>query len=541
MMRKQTKLVAVLSAAALLAVGASMTSFAAGWTEENGTWVYYNNDDELVTNEWKKSGSNYYYLDENGEMLTESWVDDEYYVDETGKMVTNTWLKLVPYEGEVNDPDSDGEAWYWFDSKGKRVSDMKKTINGKVYFFDSDGQMENGWFEDDDDIYYLGDEDDGARKSGWLWLEQPTEEDVSIEEDDCELCEEEGWYWFSKDGKLYRDATKAKKIDGKYYYFNEHGQMLYNWIATAAEAFIPDSMNEDYDDPTNTIDEMRYAFNVDKGNRVDGWLLLDGSYSVGKEDDEDWYFFKKGEAKYADENRDVISVLNSKGYNDFTDPRIRQREKVEGKYFCFDQNGAMKAGLQAITTDGADYDTYYFDENGFMKTGKVSNVELDNGDVATFYFTTSNINKGKGVTGEKDGYLYYKGMRLEAEDDYKIFQVDGDNYLVNTNGKIQKSTSGKKIDAGKIENWDPDINIAKANDDENEYVYVATTKNYVMKSIYVKDAIAGEDGKENKVLWTNDADNAGDEQGTIDAIIVVAEEELNGDEDLGLVDLGWCD
>ena len=62
-----------------------------------------------------------------------------------------------------------------------------------------------------------------------------------------------------------------------------------------------------------------------------------------------------------------------------------------------------------------------------------------------------------------------------------------------------------------------------------------------MKSIYVKDAIAGEDGKENKVLWTNDADNAGDEQGTIDAIIVVAEEELNGDEDLGLVDLGWCD
>ena len=33
-MRKQTKLVAVLSAAALLAMGASMTSFAAGWEKE---------------------------------------------------------------------------------------------------------------------------------------------------------------------------------------------------------------------------------------------------------------------------------------------------------------------------------------------------------------------------------------------------------------------------------------------------------------------------------------------------------------------------
>ena len=40
-MRKQTKLVAVLSTAALLAIGASMTSFAAqGWAEEDGTWVY---------------------------------------------------------------------------------------------------------------------------------------------------------------------------------------------------------------------------------------------------------------------------------------------------------------------------------------------------------------------------------------------------------------------------------------------------------------------------------------------------------------------
>ena len=40
-MKKQTKLVAVLSTAALLAIGASMTSFAAtGWAEEDGTWVY---------------------------------------------------------------------------------------------------------------------------------------------------------------------------------------------------------------------------------------------------------------------------------------------------------------------------------------------------------------------------------------------------------------------------------------------------------------------------------------------------------------------
>ena len=83
-MRKQTKLVAVLSAASLLAIGASMTSFAKGWTEENGEWVYLDSDGERVTQEWKKSGSNYYWLDENGVMATNQIVDtdgdDVYYV-----------------------------------------------------------------------------------------------------------------------------------------------------------------------------------------------------------------------------------------------------------------------------------------------------------------------------------------------------------------------------------------------------------------------------------------------------------------------------
>lgn len=44
-MRKQTKVVAVASAAALLAIGGAMTSFAAqGWVEEDGTWYFYDKD-----------------------------------------------------------------------------------------------------------------------------------------------------------------------------------------------------------------------------------------------------------------------------------------------------------------------------------------------------------------------------------------------------------------------------------------------------------------------------------------------------------------
>ena len=37
----------------------------------------------------------------------------------------------------------------------------------------------------------------------------------------------------------------------------------------------------------------------------------------------------------------------------------------------------------------------------------------------------------KGYTGEKDGYLYWKGKRLEADDDYKVYTFGGKYYLVN--------------------------------------------------------------------------------------------------------------
>ena len=98
-MRKQTKLVAVLSAAALLAIGASMTSYAAGgWVAEgDNDWVYLDSDGERVTNEWKRSGDNYYYLDEDGLMAKNALIHDDdadaiYYVNENGTKVMNDWV-----------------------------------------------------------------------------------------------------------------------------------------------------------------------------------------------------------------------------------------------------------------------------------------------------------------------------------------------------------------------------------------------------------------------------------------------------------------
>ena len=79
-MRKQTKVVAVASAAALLAIGGAMTSFAAqGWVEEDGTWYYYDKDGNRVENEWRKSGDSWFWLDgdEGGAMATDKLIEDD--------------------------------------------------------------------------------------------------------------------------------------------------------------------------------------------------------------------------------------------------------------------------------------------------------------------------------------------------------------------------------------------------------------------------------------------------------------------------------
>ena len=442
-MRKQTKLVAVLSAAALLAMGASMTSFAAGWQKDDaGVWHYYDSDDNQVTDEWKKDGGKWFYLNEDGDMETDAWVDDDYYVGEDGAMLVNQWVKVAD-DDDSSDPDDDGENWYYFNNKGKKVTDDKKKINGKTYYFNTDGEMRYGWFEDNGDWYYLGTEDEGWRTDAkWLWLEEPNEDDedndsMPSHDDDCSLCDSEGWYYFQNDGKAYRDNSKKKKINGKYYYFNEHGQMLYEWINTK-EYTATGSSTEfilDGNRAGASASDMIYANEVEDGSRSAGWYEIDGAEDLGNDNDTDWYFFKKGEAKKAGAEDAQTDSTGATQY--------RKKIKINGKYFCFDQDGKMQTGLQRIANHA-----YYFDDNGYMKTGKTT-ADDDNDDTFTFYFSTKNNDTGKGYDGIKDGYLYADGQRLEADDDYAVYKYNNLLYVVNKTGKIQKSTSKKyELDGG---------------------------------------------------------------------------------------------
>ncbi|NBI73679.1 glucan-binding protein, partial [Clostridiaceae bacterium] len=349
----------------------------------------------------------------------------------------------------------------------KKISNDKKKIGGKTYFFNEDGEMLSGWYAPngkDGEVYYLGEEDEGWRaENQWLWLERPTDEDADDNEwsdpdDECKVsCDDEGWYWFGSDGKMFRDASKKKTINGKHYYFNEHGQMLYEWINTkdgnTIDGVVAEEQKATLDSleeatpseaqkvKSDTVGDMRYANQVEDGSRTNGWYEIEGSQDARSDGDTDWYFFKDGKAKKADSD-DLVEV-DDKAVTDDGALVYRARIKCDGKYFCFNELGQMQTGLQLINGY-----FYYFDDNGYMKTGKVADVEEADDDVYTYYFETKNNGNGRGISTIKDGYLYWNGKRVEADDDYALYWLGGEEiYLVNSKGKVQKTPKKYALDS----------------------------------------------------------------------------------------------
>ena len=474
-MRKQTKLVAVLSTAALLAIGASMTSFAAqGWAEEDGTWVYYDRNGDRVTDKWDKSGNNWYYLDSDGEMAIDTLIEDGdnyYYVDINGVIASNQWVAIENEDaGEDDEPDN---YWYYFQANGKALKNSGdnvslKTINGKKYAFDDEGKMLYGWVVKDnpervDDTdgegftegdYYFGGEDDGAMTTGWLQI------DITYTDVDNDTYnaiapvftddeDQTRWFYFQSNGKKVKsddaDKVKEKTINGKKYGFDQYGAMVAEWSADVAEASksgidIVGSRSDSENNKSVTAkyaQQWRYFNDVENGAKQSrGWFkvvsaeyLNDGKF----DDDEDsWYYADGSGDLYAGD----FKTIKGKKYAFRNDGRM-----IDGLKFIKEENGGLT--VKADDDDTMTFDTeddflenapkyentkfkcYYFGsgDDGAMRTNKTT-IEID-GDNYNFFFEKSGSNKGAGKTGEKDDKYYQSGMLLKAGSDekYQVIQA----------------------------------------------------------------------------------------------------------------------
>jgi len=464
-MRKNAKIAAIVSAAALLAVGASMTAFAVtGWQEEDGTWVYYNRNGEQVTDKWEKSGDNWFYLDDSGEMATDSLIEDDdnyYYVDANGAMVKNQWIAID--NEDAGDEDQPDVWWYYFQGNGKAYKNnhtsgniFKKVINGKTYCFDDEGRMQYGWVSHDDGTtnyddnayeecqYYFGDENDGAMTTGWREIALTDVQDAEEDQPGDSYWDEDQvrWFWFKSSGKKQTNKDN-KTINGRKYGFDEYGRMIADWhadenlVGEASASWSRRGTGNNAHDAKETREyarEFQYFSSPESGARyTKGWFKVVPGYYLNAGDYDDstnrWY--------YADGNGKLYAG---------------QIKSIKGKKYAFDLKGGMISGLAILKVDASnnideyvddennydtedafdefvrdnvvngDYAVYYFsddaDHDGTLKTG-TQKVTID-GEAFTFKFKKSGTDKGQGITGPDDKKYYLGGKLLKADSDEKI-------------------------------------------------------------------------------------------------------------------------
>lgn len=513
-MKKQTKLVATLSTAALLALGFSAVSMAAGWDNSTGAWRYLNNDGTEVVDEWKSANGNWFYLDSDGVMATDKLIEDEsgsktkyYYVDQYGAMVKNTWKAVAMDDDDSTDLDAE-YWWYYFGNDGKAYTTESdkaltkskiKTINGLKYAFDNEGHMLYGWTEadnhtqNDDDKqlwqdakYYFNGWNDGHAQTGWA--------QINVEKEDGDT--EDYWFYFNGDGE--KQANKRKKINGVYYVFAADGHMIDEWTIEESKGTWSNSFTT-----KSNAASISYV-NGDGAQRKNTWIWAipaEDWIPEDYDDDEYSWFYAGKDGKLT----------------------VNEVKKINGKKYAFDSEGRMQTGFVVVDPDtnevGAQYDhdefsrdqwidnnlqnIKYFssdeEKDGAMKTG-YQNIELED-DTYQFYFQT----KGEAMTkyDSKIKKFTIAGLVLKptADDDNNYAAVtaayDGDvlvpsaiktNYSDMTVGKYLVNKQGTLIKNKTVK-------------DENDHYFLTDGDGKIVKTAVDKDAY---NDLKDKKAWIKD-------------------------------------
>ena len=407
------------------------TNSSTGAITEN--WYYASESGSVFKGGFRELEGKRYYFDANGLNYRKRWLTEENgkrrYIGDEGYLYQDQWFVISGLDSR----NSDYNNWYYAANDGYVRMDGWYKIDGQHYCFNTSGVMRTGWLtetaDDDDDeysYYYCG--KDGARVTGWQWLEIP--ESWMDNSDVVDYVQDHGqsaYFYFSKSNGNKKRSSSGKrevKVNGVTYCFDEKGIMHQGWVKLSTA--------------TPEIKGYRYFYQPEseqdktfiEGERADGtWLKIDGPADLNSSGQKEWYYFdQSGKPKCGNENSYAV-------------------EKIHDSYYVFDMYGVAQYGL--IDVNGEFYYCGGPDGNRKCVTGKTM---LNDGIGATrsqYYFDL----KGKGITGIKDGAFYYKGRLQKADSSarYEVFDIPGDGKrLVNSSGKIMKNT---KVTDGNDQKW----------------------------------------------------------------------------------------
>ena len=191
-----------------------------GWNLIDGEWYYYDENLNMLTDSWAMDSVGWCYLGSDGKMVTNAWQADSIgwaYLGEDGRMVKSGWLLV------------DGD-WYIMDADGYCLISQWFYYNNDWYYMNSTGRMATDcWIAD---------------SIGWLYLTQNgTPLKDSWIKDYYDWCyvnsygymvynewhtDSKGWCYIASNGYIYRSGWLA--INGYWYYLDTNGTMQTGWI-----------------------------------------------------------------------------------------------------------------------------------------------------------------------------------------------------------------------------------------------------------------------------------------------------------------------
>jgi len=223
----------------------------------------------LKPNQWVIVNGRWRYNDSAGKYLKNTWFYDNkyksyFYFNSRGNMETD-WMEDEDNYYYLN---SKGEMqtgwlmykneWYFLDDNGIMKTDWIK-YNDNWYFLRANGSMVTGWISIDNEWYYLT--ANGNMKTGWLYYDKKWYylNSHGVMETGWIECEDQ-WYYLDFDGSMKSGEWIFSK--GNWYYLNYVGNMRCGWLYKDDKYYY---FNEDGTMRTTpkTIDGYTYEFNED--------------------------------------------------------------------------------------------------------------------------------------------------------------------------------------------------------------------------------------------------------------------------------------
>ena len=336
----------------------------------NGAKYYIDKNGYALTG-LQKIGSDTYYFGKSGVMLTGGYLVNKkrYFFDiDTGKAITGIKER------------ENGKKYYY--NGGNGVGTGLKKVGGKLYRFNSEGEMCFGrWHDTDNDKWYYFDPATGEAISGWM---------IHISDNGKAYK----YYYSSSD---HAAVTGVRKIGDDYYHFSDSGRIVggtFEFEGTRRYFDIATGIMQP--DDTGTAGRAGDMLETDNdGNKYyydHSGTMLKGLQVI----DNKLYLFDETTGKNKTGLQEYKGILRC--FDESTDSGVLTGwQTVNGELYCFDNNG-IAARSKVVIENGK---TYYFRKDGTAATGFCYVPEY----LCTYYFDTDHTAHVGWLN--KDGKKYY--------------------------------------------------------------------------------------------------------------------------------------